>query len=294
MYQRVIVATDVSAASDAVVRSLSCLKHLGARECLLLQCLVLPDGLPSGMAVVSEQIEGMLNVQKAMAEKEGFAVTSRIVVGSPKHEIVRIAKEENYHLIVLGTQGRSLAEEKLLGGVAYGVISRSTKPVMVIPIEKRNEQVFTCDVVGRCELTNHILFATDLSEIADHAFAHLERLTVEQGVRNVTLLHNQDQVKIERYLQDLNEEFNQLDRERLEKLKKKLLKAGAKQANIEITHGVAAQEILAAVERNNASLLMMGTQGRGFLGEILLGSVSHSVVRKSKVPVLLIPRSASV
>ncbi|MCA1785684.1 MAG: universal stress protein [Desulfobacteraceae bacterium] len=33
----------------------------------------------------------------------------------------------------------------------------------------------------------------------------------------------------------------------------------------------------------------MGTQGRGFLGEFFLGSVSHNVARHSVAPVLLVP-----
>jgi len=34
---------------------------------------------------------------------------------------------------------------------------------------------------------------------------------------------------------------------------------------------------------------VMGSQGRGFIGEVFLGSVSHQVVRRAPVPVLLVP-----
>jgi len=36
-------------------------------------------------------------------------------------------------------------------------------------------------------------------------------------------------------------------------------------------------------------MVVMGSQGRGFIGEVFLGSVSHTVTRHSKVPLLLIP-----
>jgi nucleotide-binding universal stress UspA family protein len=36
-------------------------------------------------------------------------------------------------------------------------------------------------------------------------------------------------------------------------------------------------------------MVVMGTQGRGHIGEMFLGSVSNKVVRYSPVPVLLVP-----
>ncbi len=47
--------------------------------------------------------------------------------------------------------------------------------------------------------------------------------------------------------------------------------------------------ILEAVRRLNISLIVMGTQGRGFLVELFLGSVAHNVSRLVTCPVLLIP-----
>ena len=43
MFSRVIVATDLSSAAFAVVRNLSGLKAYGTAECLLLECLSLPQ-----------------------------------------------------------------------------------------------------------------------------------------------------------------------------------------------------------------------------------------------------------
>ena len=40
-------------------------------------------------------------------------------------------------------------------------------------------------------------------------------------------------------------------------------------------------------------MVVMGTQGRGFFGELLLGSVSHAVARQATVPVLLVPAKES-
>jgi nucleotide-binding universal stress UspA family protein len=48
--------------------------------------------------------------------------------------------------------------------------------------------------------------------------------------------------------------------------------------------------VLVATDLSAASeSVVMGSQGRGFLAEVFLGSVSHQVVRRSPVPVLLVP-----
>jgi len=72
-------------------------------------------------------------------------------------------------------------------------------------------------------------------------------------------------------------------------LKDDLQKAGAGEVDIEITTGSPKREIIKQSEKETVSLVVMGAQGRGFIGEIFLGSTSHAVVRKSHAPVLLIP-----
>lgn len=52
--------------------------------------------------------------------------------------------------------------------------------------------------------------------------------------------------------------------------------------------GVASAQILDAVERVKADLVVMGTHGRTGLRHVLLGSVAEKVVRHCKVPVLTV------
>ena len=47
--------------------------------------------------------------------------------------------------------------------------------------------------------------------------------------------------------------------------------------------------ILEALKNRDISLIVMGTQGRGFIQKIFLGSVAHNVCRLAPCPVLLIP-----
>jgi nucleotide-binding universal stress UspA family protein len=47
--------------------------------------------------------------------------------------------------------------------------------------------------------------------------------------------------------------------------------------------------ILRVLELQDISMIVMGTQGKGFIKEIFLGSVAHNVSRLARCPVLLIP-----
>jgi nucleotide-binding universal stress UspA family protein len=47
--------------------------------------------------------------------------------------------------------------------------------------------------------------------------------------------------------------------------------------------------ILRVLESQDISLIVMGTQGKGFIKEIFLGSVAHNVSRLAACPVLLVP-----
>jgi nucleotide-binding universal stress UspA family protein len=47
--------------------------------------------------------------------------------------------------------------------------------------------------------------------------------------------------------------------------------------------------ILDLLRTQDVSLIVLGTQGKGFIAEIFLGSVAHNVTRVAPCPVLLIP-----
>lgn len=72
-------------------------------------------------------------------------------------------------------------------------------------------------------------------------------------------------------------------------LKAKLMEKGAKQVKIASPYGSPISEILKESQQDDYSLIVMGSQGRGFIKEVFLGSVSHNVVRLATLPVLLIP-----
>jgi nucleotide-binding universal stress UspA family protein len=54
------------------------------------------------------------------------------VVGSPAVEVVRVAKQEGVHMIVMGTHGHGVIGRALMGSVAQNVVSECDIPVLLV------------------------------------------------------------------------------------------------------------------------------------------------------------------
>lgn len=279
MFDKIIVVSEVSNASSEMVKFMKNLRILGARECLLLQCFNPRDvdaGVSSYLTAVFNE---NLKKQSDLLIEQGFAVKTRIISGDIKNEINRLAKEEQYTLIVVGAEKHSIIGSLFLGGIAFDILYGATKPLLLVRDTKQDDSL---DLIG------HILFPTDFSDNADIAFAQVKEM-VKNGVRKVTIFHVQDESKINPYLLHRLVEFNEIDNGRLQKLKEELIALNEVEVEVQIRYGAPTSEIIKIVDEERIPLVVMGTQGRGFIKEIFLGSVSHNIVRHATASVLLIP-----
>ncbi|MDD5076638.1 MAG: universal stress protein [Sphaerochaetaceae bacterium] len=275
MIEKVIVATDLSESSNILIKNLSGLAVLGVRKVMLLQCPSLQEVTSSAIPTAISYQTDALERQREIIRKQGFEVDIKISPGSPKREINRIAEQDEYPLIVVGSRGESLIAGAFLGGVAHEVILNAKLPVLIVHLEISTEGVL--HVVGSVdkELLDHVLFATDFSPASDEAFAYVKLLADSTQMKKVTLLHVQDQRRIEPYLSDRLGEFNSTDRGRLAMLKVDLAEKDVETIDIELRYGIPYMEILKAMSDLKPTLLVMGTQGRGFMRELFVGSVSQ-------------------
>lgn len=54
----------------------------------------------------------------------------RLITGDPAHAVVRLAKEEEVDMIVIGTHGRTGLSRMLMGSVAEAIVRRAECPVL--------------------------------------------------------------------------------------------------------------------------------------------------------------------
>jgi nucleotide-binding universal stress UspA family protein len=287
MFDKILIATDLSKASDRVLDCARGLLPLGVKSAVLVHALGIQqlEQMRHGMAHL---IEPYLKRQQKLLEAHGFQASTELALGPAVVEVNRIAKEQGASLIVVGSHGATLAREIFIGGTALGIVSHASIPVLLIRL-KITEAGGQAQCETLCDdFREQVLYCTDFSDPAERAFPYLEQV-VAAGARRVTLLHVQDRTRIEKYLSDRLTEFNEIDRQRLQKLRERLEKQGATEVRIEIPYGLPGQEIVRHAREDNYNLIVMSTRGRGFFAEAFLGSVSLQVVRSAPAPVLLVP-----
>lgn len=280
MFTKILVATDLSHASDEMICILGSLKAVGAREALLVKCLNVRD--VGGLAgKLTEEYQADLERQKKKLESLGFETRAEVVVGLPQIEIDRIAEENDCPLVVIGSRGETAFRELLLGSVASAVLHHSTRAVLVLrtnagAAEGENPP---CDPAA-CDFQNSVLFPTDFSDNAAAAFLRVQELAAYASGR-ITLLHV--------LVNGASPGARELAGSRLERLGDDLTKRGAKDVRIELVEGSAKKEVVKRAKDPAFSMVVIGSQGQGLISGAMLGSVSHAVAHHATVPVLFIP-----
>ncbi|SIN68678.1 universal stress protein [Halodesulfovibrio marinisediminis] len=92
------------------------------------------DVLRVSMKHAKERIESTYKNYKQELEAAGIATSVHVQTGHPVKTILQFANQAD--LIVMGTYGHSKLGSIFAGSVAQGVISKSTKPVLVVHLEK--------------------------------------------------------------------------------------------------------------------------------------------------------------
>ena len=138
--KRVLIATDGSAAaSEAVEIGVELARDEGA-EAIFVHVVTTADmvalnGFGLMGYVPNEETtwdESMLDNAKAVAEGNDVPAGTALLRGDPVVEIARHADAIDADLIVVGSRGHGAFTSALLGSVSRGILSRSTRPVLVV------------------------------------------------------------------------------------------------------------------------------------------------------------------
>ncbi len=142
-----------------------------------------------------------------------------------------------------------------------------------------------------------ILFPTDFSDVSKKALKYIKQLK-EAGTREVVVLHVIDEREIESLshhaardfdIKEVEKNRDHYTKEQLSAIKDELKESGLK-VKVRTERGIPFREIVRVEEEEGVSVTILGSHGKSLVKEMLLGSVSEKVIRKSSKPVMVIRR----
>jgi nucleotide-binding universal stress UspA family protein len=213
---------------------------------------------------------------KAQAEKYDLGeVECDVIVGPPAKEILQAAETASY--IVIATHGRGGFKAMVLGSVADKVIRGAKVPVLAEP--GMEEPIPPGE--GR-----PILVALDGSEEAERGLKIARELGRKAGLPLILLraysVPPPAGIEFSYYPTDLMATLEAAAREYLEAT----AQPGERTV---LVQGDAASAILDLAERENTSLVVVTSTGKGFAKRLALGSTTDRVVHGTRRAVLVVP-----
>lgn len=143
--QKILVPVDFSEASHKALRYAFAFAKQFRAEVVILHVTEIPVGTAEAGIIIAEGlIEGIQREAKdrlsglmADARQQKVAADTLTRTGTPYHEIVAAAKEEEVDLVILSTRGRTGLRHLFLGSTAERVVRYAPCPVLVIREKER-------------------------------------------------------------------------------------------------------------------------------------------------------------
>src|ERR687896_1610007 len=138
MYRRILVALDHTKADEVLLPHITALGRLTRAEILLVH---VADGWAARNydrlnLVESEEIrEDRAYLDRTAAtlrDQSGLSVATRLAMGDPPREILKLADEESCDLIAMTTHGHRLIGDIMFGSTIEYVRHRSKAPLLIV------------------------------------------------------------------------------------------------------------------------------------------------------------------
>lgn len=280
--QKVLFATDFMPASEAALECAANISKAFEAELGILnvvQPAVYPSDLPAGMPdtltvmhnLACEKMKHLTSSPRFRNVKYKTMVRDGMVTST----IREMVETDGIDLVVVGTHGAHGLEKAILGSTAEEVFRTVTCPVLTVgPNVKSN-------YAGKFD---SVLFATDLSPASLRAAQYAVSWALESQA-HLTLLH------VVRHLEDTTP-ANVLAQESGALLELQSLIPNEAMfwcaPRTEVAFGDPETEILAAADRFNANLIVMGVHRAAPMASHTLWATASKIVQKAKCPVLTI------
>lgn len=285
MFENIMIVGGMNPNFDIVLKSICSMSKLGTRKCTLFHCISNAEANETVSSSIMGLYEEELMVQKKTLTDEGYEVKLVVTSGDLRDEVRKTLKSEDFSLVVVGAAENSLLGAFIEKEAAFSIISGISLPLLLVRVPSYPSRKSLDET--KCNLYSHILVPTDYSENAEKVLESVSQMA-ESGADRVTLIHVVQKTHHKPGTGSNQVSVEMKDKELLEKIAEKAVKGNA-EVDCLVRIGSPADEIIHAAEETGATLIVMGSRGKGLVSELYLGSVSHNVARHSPVSVMLMP-----
>ncbi|MDF1660162.1 MAG: universal stress protein [Planctomycetota bacterium] len=297
MFDKILLATDGSENSFQALREAFQLGLLGApAKVELINALSFDRVKAWGLGVllseehrqIREKALEKIKPQVEWLTKHEVESKTRIMEATPEQCIPRVARLEDFDLIVVGRQSKGFFNRLTIGHVSQRILEQAEKPVLLVPAEDRKEG---------STVSKTILVPTDFSDCSRQGFETAAKMAKDYGYK-VHLI----------YCQSYSEFFADFDGlanhdalmvfwknhrddalEKLAALTKELTDQGIEASSAFVDDSVWAG-LETVVQETGAALVVIASHGRGGWQKFWLGSVTERVLKHSSVPILVVKK----
>ena len=146
----ILTAIDFSDPTETILRVTAKLaKRLDARVWLVHVAAPEPDfvGFDAGPEVVRDQVakeyrdeHNALQTYAEALRADGVEVTAKLARGATIERLLELAEKHTADLIVVGSHGRGVVADLIIGSVSAGLIRGATCPVTVVPVGQKTQE----------------------------------------------------------------------------------------------------------------------------------------------------------
>ena len=290
MIQTILVALDGSPAAESVLPFVTTIARATRARLILIAAVTEGEGWRGGIGD-DDNLSARAyldSIRERLAPAIEAPIDARVVNAPPAQAILDAADETDVDLIAMTMHGRTGLKDWLLGGTATKVVHASRRPVLVV---RPKDGV---DEAQQAPALQTILVPLDASELSRSALPFAEDLAKALGA-SLVVMHaivptaiaypGAEPVAIpQSVITDIEASAHAFARG----IAGELTARGLKAKPVVLT-GTAAEAIVEAAEAERADVIVMSTHGRSGVQRLLLGSVAEAVVRRSSVPVKLVP-----
>jgi nucleotide-binding universal stress UspA family protein len=189
-------------------------------------------------------------------------------------EIIRMANEKNYDLIVMGTEGKKKLEDRLFGSLTYKVVEEVTPPVLVVPADLTDHQIRRIIYSSNYDKADVLVF----KKVLDLA----KKLKASLGYLHVSP-----------HAEFFGEELFEVAKEEVEEVAREYPEVTISYERLVDDHSVndALEHYL---QHSKADLLVMVTRHRNMLQKLFHKSVTKRLTLSAHYPLLIFHREKEI